>query len=138
MNAKTLLVALIALSMTVSTGHSQSQGFAGLGSDAKGFAMPERGHPLAFPSDHGAHSDYRIEWWYVTANLQGEDGKRYGAQWTLFRSALGPGVAQGFADPKIWLGHAAITTENHQYVAERLATGGVGQANVTTEPFDGR
>ncbi len=136
MNAKTLLGALVALSIAASTGHSQSQGFAGLGSDAKGFAMPERGRALSFPSDHGAHPDYRIEWWYVTANLQGEDGKQYGAQWTLFRSALAPGVAQGFADPQIWLGHAAITTENHQYVAERLARGGVGQANVITAPFE--
>lgn len=136
MNAKIMLGALVVLVMTASAGHSQSQGFAGLGSDAKGFALPEPGHRLSFPSDHGAHPDYRIEWWYVTANLQGADGKRYGAQWTLFRSALAPGVAQGFADPQIWLGHAAITTENHQYVAERLARGGVGQANVTTQPFE--
>jgi predicted secreted hydrolase len=136
MNAKGLVGALVALSMIASTGHSQSQGFAGLGSDAKGFAMPERGRPLSFPSDHGAHPEFRIEWWYVTANLQSEDGKQYGAQWTLFRSALAPGVAQGFADPQIWLGHAAITTENHQYVAERLARGGIGQAGVTTAPFE--
>lgn len=136
MNAKILLVVLVALSMTASAGYTQSQGFAGLGSNAEGFAMPERGHLLSFPSDHGAHPDYRIEWWYVTANLRGAAGKQYGAQWTLFRSALAPGTAQGFADRQIWLGHAAITTEDRQYVAERLARGGVGQANVTTEPFE--
>ncbi|WP_455272892.1 lipocalin-like domain-containing protein [Rhizobium herbae] len=136
MNAKMLLGALVALLITASTGQSQSQGFAGLGSDAKGFAMPQQGRPLSFPSDHGAHPEYRIEWWYVTANLQGEDGKQYGAQWTLFRSALAPGLRKGFADPQIWLGHAAITTENHQYVAERLGRGGVGQANVIAAPFE--
>ncbi|WP_244598844.1 lipocalin-like domain-containing protein [Rhizobium tubonense] len=112
-----------------------SQGFAGMGSEAQGFAVPQRDHPLSFPSDHGAHPDYRIEWWYVTANLTGDDGKRYGAQWTLFRSAVAPGDREGFADPQIWIGHAAVTTDSHQYVAERLARGGVGQANVVAAPF---
>ncbi|MFP3520326.1 lipocalin-like domain-containing protein, partial [Pseudomonas sp. SIMBA_077] len=83
---------------------------------------------LSFPRDHGAHPGYRIEWWYVTANLMGKDGKQYGAQWTLFRSALAPQSKVGFADPQVWIGHAAVTTPNHQYVAERLGRGGVGQA----------
>ncbi len=29
-------------------------------------------HPgavLSFPRDHGAHPDYRTEWWYLTASL---------------------------------------------------------------------
>ena len=41
-----------------------------------------------FPADHGPHPAYRIEWWYITANLQAADGTDYGVQWTLFRSAL--------------------------------------------------
>ncbi|WP_075293235.1 lipocalin-like domain-containing protein [Pararhizobium arenae] len=136
MNAKVLLAIVLVLTLTASIGHSQSNGFARLGSSAQGFKIPERGRSLSFPSDHGAHPDYRIEWWYVTANLEGEDGARYGAQWTLFRSALAPGVASGFADPQIWIGHAAVTTKSRQYIAERLSRGGVGQANVATNPFE--
>src|SRR4051812_8999995 len=98
MNAKKSVAVLAAVLMAMSAGRSQAQGFAGLGSDAKGFAVPQQGRALSFPADHGAHSDYRIEWWYVTANLQGEDGQRYGVQWTLFRSALAPGNKEGFAD----------------------------------------
>lgn len=136
MNVRKFGAALAAVLMAVSAGSSQAQGFAGLGSDAKGFAVPQQGRALSFPTDHGAHSDYRIEWWYLTANLQGEDGKQYGVQWTLFRSALAPGEKEGFSDPQVWFGHAAITTDSRQYVAERLARGGIGQAGVTAAPFD--
>lgn len=113
-----------------------SQGFAGLGSSADGFAVPQRGELLEFPKDHAAHPDFRIEWWYVTANLQTENGEKLGAQWTLFRSALAPDEAERWSDPQIWIGHAALTTASQHHVAERLARGGVGQAGVTAQPFD--
>jgi predicted secreted hydrolase len=135
MNVKIFASALTALLLVLSVGNSRSQGFADLGSDATGFAVPKQGRVLSFPADHGAHPDYRIEWWYVTANLKGEDGKRYGAQWTLFRSALAPGDSQGFANRQVWIGHAAITTKDRQYVAERLGRGGVEQAGVIAAPF---
>lgn len=112
-----------------------AQGFAGLGSDAGGFAVPQRGTELAFPRDHGAHPDYRIEWWYLTANLDGPDGASYGAQWTLFRTALRPGEAEGWSSPQLWMGHAAITTAKTHLHAERLARGGIGQAGITLSPF---
>jgi predicted secreted hydrolase len=112
-----------------------AQGFAGLGTDAEGFAVPQRGTALAFPRDHGAHPDYRIEWWYLTANLEGLDGTPYGAQWTLFRSALAPGEGEGWASPQLWMGHAAITTGDRHYAAERMGRGGIGQAGVTLSPF---
>ena len=112
-----------------------AQGFAGLGSDAEGFAVPQRGTALSFPADHGPHPDFRIEWWYVTANLKGDDGKDYGVQWTLFRSALAPGERDGWSSPQIWMGHAGLTTAGHQYVAERLSRGGIGEAGVEVAPF---
>ena len=113
-----------------------AQGFAGLGTDAEGFAIPQRGTELTFPDDHGAHPDYRIEWWYLTAALQGEDGRDYGVQWTLFRSALEPETGTGWDTPQLWMGHAGITTPNRHFVAERLARGGIGQAGVTAAPFE--
>lgn len=113
----------------------KAQGFAGLGTQAEGFAVPQPGKPPVFPADHGAHPDYRIEWWYVTANLTGEDGKDYGVQWTLFRSAVAPGEATGWSSPQIWMGHAALTTPTAHHTAERLARGGIGQAGVTASPF---
>lgn len=115
---------------------SLAQGFAGLGTDAQGFAVPQRDTELVFPQDHGPHPDYRIEWWYLTANLQDAEGRRYGVQWTLFRSALQPGEADGWHSPQLWMGHAGLTTPYAHYHAERLARGGIGQAGVTASPFE--
>jgi predicted secreted hydrolase len=118
-------------------GHAFAQGFAGLDQDAKGFALPIAGKALEFPKDHGAHPDYRIEWWYVTANLQGEDGADYGVQWTLFRTSLAPasGAETGWSTPQLWMGHAALTTKTQHFVAERLGRGGIGQSGVSLDPF---
>ena len=112
-----------------------AQGFAGLGTDAGGFAVPERGTVFDFPADHGPHPDYRIEWWYLTANLTGPDGTPYGLQWTLFRSALAPGERSGWQSPQVWFAHAAVTTPQAHFATERFARGGVGTAGVTADPF---
>ncbi len=112
---------------------AQAQGFANLGTEAEGFALPDPAYALAFPTDHGPHSDFRIERWYLTANLVAADGTPYGLQWTLFRSALAPG---GEPDSQLWMAHAAVTTPDAHFVAERLARGGIGQAGVTADPFD--
>ncbi|MEO0372422.1 MAG: lipocalin-like domain-containing protein [Pseudomonadota bacterium] len=113
-----------------------AQGFAGLGTDADGFSVPERGYPFNFPADHGPHPDFRIEWWYLTANLESEDGTPYGLQWTLFRSALAPEERSGWDSPQIWFAHAAVTTPDDHHVSERIARGGIGQAGVTAAPFN--
>lgn len=99
------------------------------------FTMPERGRALQFPQDHGAHPGFRIDWWYLTANLKGTDGADYGAQWTLFRSALAPEVKNGWPDPQLWMGHAAVTTPDVHLSTERLSRGGIGTAGVTLDPF---
>ena len=113
-----------------------AQGFAGLGMSGQGFAPVTPGKTFAFPADHGPHPDYRIEWWYVTANLVDSAGVAYGAQWTLFRQAMTPGAQQeGWANLQIWMGHAAVTrADTHRY-SETFARGGVGQAGVETKPF---
>lgn len=113
-----------------------AQGFAGLGASTGEFATPQRPAIFDFPADHGPHPDYRIEWWYLTANLKSEDGTDYGLQWTLFRSALATGDASGWSTPQLWMGHAAVTTPDAHFVTERLARGGVGQAGVTADPFE--
>jgi predicted secreted hydrolase len=87
--SRSVLVPLLA----ALAGPALGQGLYGLEAQVDGFAVPQRGVPFEFPRDHGAHPEYRIEWWYLTANLEGEDGRDYGVQWTLFRTALAPGDA---------------------------------------------
>lgn len=113
------------------------ESFAGLGSDASAFAQVVPGKVFSFPEDHGPHEGFRIEWWYVTANLKDAQGNVFGVQWTLFRNALKPGAMQpGWLDATIWLGHAAVTSTTEHYVAERFARGGVGQAGAQAAPFN--
>ena len=112
-----------------------AQGYAGLATDAEGFAAVTPPARLAFPRDHGPHPDFRIEWWYVTADLEGPDGTPYGIQWTLFRQAMAPGDRPGWESPQVWMAHAAATSATDHRFAETFARGGVGQAGVALSPF---
>jgi len=117
-------------------GKALAQGFAGLGETADGFAPVVPGRTFAFPADHGPHPEFRIEWWYVTANLADARGTAYGAQWTLFRQAIASGHQRdGWANQQIWMGHAAVTRSDTHRFAQAFARGGVGQAGVEAKPF---
>jgi predicted secreted hydrolase len=119
-----------------SRGQALAQGFAGLDTDGSGFASVNPGRIFSFPADLGAHPDYRIEWWYVTANLKDSSGVGYGAQWTLFRQASRPGAQlEGWANQQIWMGHAAVTRADLHRFSETFARGGVGQAGVEAKPY---
>ena len=115
----------------------EQKGFAGMGDQAMAYTPVVPGRPFSFPADHGTHVGFRIEWWYVTANLKDQQGNEFGAQWTLFRSALKPLAERGgWASQTIWLGHAAVTSRSAHHAAERYARGGVGQAGVRLAPFE--
>ena len=128
-----LVACVLALWLPLCAG---AQGFAGLGAEVQGFSEPRPAPQFTFPQDHGAHPDYRIEWWYLTANLTRADGTPMGLQWTLFRSALAPETRGGWSDPQIWFAHAAVTTPDAHHVAQRFARGGIGQAGVRASPFE--
>ncbi|WFU17313.1 lipocalin-like domain-containing protein [Bradyrhizobium sp. CB3481] len=117
-------------------GKAFAQGYAGLSESGEGFAPVVPGRTFAFPADHGPHPEFRIEWWYVTANLSDANGNAYGAQWTLFRQAIAPGGStEGWANQQIWMGHAAVTRADTHRVAQAFARGGIGQAGVEAQPF---
>ena len=117
---------------------SLAQGFAGLGTEAGGFARVIPGRALTFPADLGPHPEYRIEWWYLTSNLVDSTDAACGLQWTLFRQALAPGLQQeGWANQQIWMGHAAVTRADTHRFSETFARGGIGQASVEAKPFRG-
>jgi predicted secreted hydrolase len=136
MNVRRTLIVMLAVVVTAFAGPAQAQGFAGLGEDVGGFAPVVPGKPIVFPADHGPHADYRVEWWYFTANLKDAQGTSYGVQWTLFRQATMPGDRnEGWASRQLWMGHAAVTSAATHRYAERFARGGVGQAGVEALPF---
>ncbi len=103
-----------------------------------GYAQVVPGKVLAFPRDHAAHPAYRIEWWYLTANLLDPDQRHWGLQWTLFRQAMSPDPApQDWSNNQMWMAHAAITTPDGHVHEERFARGGIGQAGVNSIERDG-
>lgn len=75
------------------------------------------GQTPTFPQFHNLQKQFQSQWWYVTANLKGEDGKDYGAQFTLFSNAL-----DHHGQPRrIHFAHAALSTPTNFYHAERYA-----------------
>ncbi len=133
---------------------SQAEGdMAVLAQGMEGFTQAVPGRALSFPTDHGPHSDYRIEWWYLTANLQDRAGQHYGAQWTLFRIATEPAPDPSQVDdPKtqvqqdnpwlsgqVFMAHAAVTWPQGHAGFQRYARGGehagLAQAGAQAEPF---
>jgi predicted secreted hydrolase len=99
--------------------------------DPQGYAKVIVGKPLVFPADHLPHPDYRIEWWYLTANLTDDSGAHYGVHWTLFRQSMTPEHASsGWASNQVWMAHAALSTPDGHVYQQRFARGGIGQAGV--------
>lgn len=99
----------------------------------EGFAKVTPGREFNFPRDHYPHENFKIEWWYLTANLKGADGADYGVHWTLFRQAMNPGTNPGgWQSNQTWMAHTAISTPEGFEFAQRFARGGIGQASVET------
>jgi predicted secreted hydrolase len=112
-----------------------------LGGDADGgFARALEPRAFDFPHDHGPHRAYRNEWWYITGNLDGERGRRYGFQITFFRTGLAPGSverASRWATHEVWMAHLAVTDAHRGRFRhhERFARGGaIGLAGAEREP----
>ena len=124
-----LVILLMLLFLPASQAQDDYQVLRG---DAQGFARVIPGKLIEFPADHSAHADYRIEWWYITANLQDEKGQHWGLQWTLFRNALNPKAdAGGWHSNQLWMAHAAISSPQGHQFEQRFARGGIGQAGVS-------
>jgi len=92
------------------------------------YAPVTPGVRLAFPRDHGAHPEFRTEWWYVTGALDSPLAD-VGFQLTFFRSR--PGTAEGLRSPiaarQILFAHAALTIPGERLRhAERAARANLG------------
>ncbi len=78
-----------------------------------GTLLPARALPrsrLRFPRDHGAHPDFRTEWWYITGHAKAGE-REFGFQVTFFRSRIEAtqAMTSGFAAKHLVFAHAAIT-----------------------------
>lgn len=101
---------------------------------------------ITLPLDHVEHTNFDIEWWYLTANLNDLEGNVYGVQWTLFRfknpiekaiyDLKNNGLdGSGWNNSQVYMAHASLHSMQNHWFGEKFARGGVGNAGVTAAPF---
>ena len=99
------------------------------------YAVVQPGLPLIFPRDHGAHPDYRTEWWYVTGAVDTPTGLT-GFQLTFFRARSGAAeqLKSSIAASQILFAHAAVTLPGNKLLhAERASRANLGAGFSTTD-----
>jgi predicted secreted hydrolase len=114
---------------------------AAMGGDTLGYARADGIREFDFPLDYAAHPDYKTEWWYFTGNIFAENGRRFGYELTLFRSALAPpdsSESNGkWATRQLYMGHFSLadpeTGTFHAF--ERFSRGAAGLAGAESPPF---
>jgi predicted secreted hydrolase len=111
--------------------------------DVAGYASALQPRTFRFPEDHGPHPDFRNEWWYVTGNLDGSGGERFGFELTIFRFSLAPpGEAMNentsaWKTDQVYIGHFAVSDIDNEkfHVAQRYSRGSMGLAGAQALPF---
>ncbi len=112
---------------------------AALSQPAGDFTLATEPMSFVFPRDHGAHPDYRTEWWYFTGNLQDERGGQYGYQLTFFRSGLTATMderSSELATNQLYMAHFALTSvpADEHVSFERFSRGAGDLAGALGEP----
>jgi predicted secreted hydrolase len=110
-------------------------------SDSKTWQRAIEPWSWSFPRDHGAHPDFKTEWWYFTGNLQDAHSRKFGYQLTLFRQGIQFTPAQAtskWAVRDIYFGHFTISdlAANQFHVAERVSRGALGGAKAAPGQMD--
>jgi predicted secreted hydrolase len=95
---------------------------------------------MHFPADHGAHPDFRTEWWYITGWLDTADGRAQGFQVTFFRTrpAIDENNPSAFAAKEVLFAHAALSdpAAGHLLHDQRVARAGFGLAQASITDMD--
>lgn len=95
------------------------------------------GYRFEFPRDHGAHPDFRQEWWYVTGWLATPRGEALGFQVTFFRAR--PDIVTdnpGALVPRqVIVAHAALADARHGRLRheDRAGRASLGLAGADTD-----
>ncbi len=88
---------------------------------------------LVFPRDHGAHPEYRVEWWYVTGWLD----EPYGFQITFFRARPEEETdnPSSFNPKQVLFAHAALSDPKRGRLLhdQRAARAGFSLAHAETD-----
>ncbi len=108
--------------------------------ESEDFSKAVEKRKFIFPDDHGPHPDFRTEWWYFTGNLISVDGRDFGYQFTIFRTALTkskPKRSSEWSTNQIYMAHFAVTDidGNKFYFDEKFSREGNNLAGAQINPF---
>jgi predicted secreted hydrolase len=97
----------------------------------------------SFPRDHGAHPDFRTEWWYFTGNLNDDAGKPFGYQLTFFRQGIlheAKNPVNPWSIRDLYFAHFTLTdvSAGQFWYAERVSRKGPGLAYASEKGMDVR
>ncbi|MDZ4733720.1 MAG: lipocalin-like domain-containing protein [Nitrospirota bacterium] len=112
----------------------------GLAADtSQEFRIATEGYRYAFPSDHGAHDEFRTEWWYYTGQLATKDGRPFGYQLTFFRRGMPRDqtktLPSQWAVTQLYLAHFAVSdlSKGRFHFSEKISRAGLGKAGAARD-----
>jgi predicted secreted hydrolase len=76
------------------------------------FQTARPGRVFSFPRDHGAHPEFKTEWWYWVGHLKAGGGRAFGYQLTFFRAAVrkpDPQARSAWSFHTAYFAHLALT-----------------------------
>lgn len=136
------LVAMLLLSLAGAAPAAASSGIRwGEAPEPEGFVRAFTPRNWQFPADFGPHPEYRTEWWYYTGNLEGDDGRPFGYQLTIFRQALAPAAPDAggsrWRTPQVFSAHFTVSdiATDTFLQEERFARGALGLAGAEADPY---
>jgi predicted secreted hydrolase len=106
----------------------------------EGYTRAFEPREFRFPEDHGPHPGFRTEWWYWTGNLETADGRAFGYQLTIFRSALAPRETERpseWGTRQVYMAHFALSDigAGRFHAFERFSRDALGLAGAQASPF---
>ena len=108
--------------------------------ESEDFSKAVEKRKFIFPDDYGPHPDFRTEWWYFTGNLISNENKKFGYQFTIFRTALTKEKSERNSEwnsNQIYMAHFAVTDVdgNKFYFDEKFSREGNNLAGAQARPF---
>ena len=107
--------------------------------DLAGYQSASGPREWDFPADFGPHPGFGTEWWYYTGNLDSEDGRHFGYQFTLFRRSIAPATPAGDSEwrsDQVYMGHFTVSdvAGGRFHHDQRYSRDGAGLAGATSDP----
>ena len=109
------------------------------GDTAQEFRLATEGYRYAFPRDHGAHEEFRTEWWYYTGQVTTKDGRPFGYELTFFRRGMPREqtrtLPSQWAVTHLYMAHFAISDlrKNRFHYTDRMSRAGLGKAGAAQD-----